>query len=462
MPGNRREFLVTAAASAAGLWSLGRRLAAHGEDDAARLATRARLLRITEIETHEILLPFHDFNARTLFRYHGLPIQLRTIYIVKTNQDDLEGFGDAWGRGWPREEIDKYVGTNPFDWIGDTKTLPINMALYDLMGKYLGLPTWKLIGPRVRDRVPVAAWTVSQPPQQMADEVRHAAGLGYRWLKYHVDEVQNVIDQTAAMQDAAPPGFRVHYDFNANSHFAAIAPVIKKLEQFPVAGRIEDPITSSDPEGWGKIRELSSLPILAHHAPVDFMAKGLVDGLMSGHAAVGAAAKTAALAEHTGTPIMLQNCGGNLNQAFLAHQAAVFKMATIDHVNLARLWKDDVVREVMPIDDGHVQVPTGPGLGVTLDRAKLRKYASAPRPQYEPFLVRIRYDGGPTIYTRHDPHQAGATDNMRFLKRLLGEPIPGPVPAYNNLVITDFWADQDSPEFQRLWAATADGHVTVE
>ena len=40
---------------------------------------------------------------------------------------------------------------------------------------------------------------------------------GYHWMKYHVDVLHNVIDQTAAMQKAAPPGFKVHYDFNADS-----------------------------------------------------------------------------------------------------------------------------------------------------------------------------------------------------------------------------------------------------
>ena len=462
MQPNRREFLLTAAASAAGLWSLSKRLDAEGADDAARRARIASSLRVTEIETHEILLPYHDFNARTLFRYHGLGIQLRTVYIAKTNHEGLEGYGEAWGRGWPKDKVEKYVGTNPFDWIGDTTTLPINMAMYDLMGKYLGLPAWKLIGPKLRDRVPVAAWTVSQPPKQMAAEVRQAVRQGYRWLKYHVDEIQNVVDQTAAMQEVAPPGFKIHYDFNANSTFEAIAPVIRKLERFSVAGRIEDPIVASDPDGWLKIREMSSLPILAHHAPVDFMVKGFCDGFMSGHAAVGAAAKTAAVAETSNTPIMLQNAGGTLNQAFLAHQAAVFKMATIDHVNLARLWKEDVTNETMPIVNGHVEVPKSPGLGVTLNREKLKKYESAKRPRHEPFLVRIRYKDGPTIYVRHDPEKPGATDNLRFLKRLLGEQIPGPVPAYDNSVVTNFWNDQNSAEFQRMWKATANGPVTVD
>ncbi len=268
-------------------------------------------------------------------------IQLRTIYIAKTNQG-LEGYGEAWGRGWPKDEVTKYVGTCPFDWIDDTKALPINMAMYDLMGKYLELPVWKLIGPKVRDRIPVGAWTVSQQPRQMAAEVRHAVRQGYRWLKYHVDEIQNVVDQTAAMQDVAPEGFKVHYDFNANSTFEAIAPVLEKLETFPVAGRIEDPIVASDPEGWRKLRDMCSLPILVHHGPVDFMVKGIVDGLMAGHAPIGSAAKVAGVAEATNTPIMLQQAGGTINQAFLAHEVAVFKMATIDHVNLARLWNDDI------------------------------------------------------------------------------------------------------------------------
>ncbi len=120
---NRREFLSTAAASVAGLWSFSNRLHASGTEEAARRASSASSLRVTEIETHEVLLPYHDFNARTLFRYHGLGIQLRTVYIAKTNHEGLEGYGEAWGRGWPKDEVAKYVGTNPFAWIGDTNCM---------------------------------------------------------------------------------------------------------------------------------------------------------------------------------------------------------------------------------------------------------------------------------------------------------------------------------------------------
>ena len=457
----RRRFLAASVIAAVGLAPRPRRtLGADPRVLRQARAARGRL-RVTDIEVHEILPPYQDYNSTTLLRYHGVRLQTRTIYVVKTNRG-MEGLGESWG---PAEiepsELAKYAGSDVFDWIGDRGNLPINMAMYDLMGKFLGLPAWKLIGPSVRSRIPVAAWTVSRPPREMAEEVRSVARRGYRWLKYHVDEIQNVVDQTAAMQEVAPPGFRVHYDFNASSSYAAVRPVLEALERFPVVGRIEDPITPSDRDGWRRLREQIEPQILVHHGPADFLIAGLCDGLMAGHAPVGEAAKIAAVAEAIGKPIMLQQAGGTINQAFLAHEASVLRPATIDHVNLCHLWKDDVIRETMPVKGGTVAVPTGPGLGVSLDRDKLQRYERTPPPKPDRFLVRIRYRGGPTIYCRHDPALPGATDNLRSLRRLLGQKIPGPEPGYANAVTSDFRDDTDSLEFQLLWRRTEKGHVVV-
>ena len=465
----RRRFLVTSAACAAGLAQspsilfADKQLTAGKRRPAASQIkdTSPRSFRITGIERHEVLIPYHDYNAKTLFRYHGLGIQLRTIFIAKTNTG-LEGYGEAWGRGWPKgDELTKYVGTNPFDWIGDETNLPINMAMYDLMGKHLGLPVWKLIGPKVRNWIPVAAWTVSQPPEAMAEEVQSVARRGYRWLKYHIDEIQNVVDQTAAMQKAAPQGFKIHYDFNENSNIEAVLPVLKELERFPIASRIEDPIVTSERDGYRLLRERVKLPILIHHGPVDFMTDHLCDGLMAGHAPIGKAAKVAAVAESTNTPFMLQQAGGTINQAFLAHEVAVFKMATLDQVNLCHLWKDDVTIETMPVVKGSVQVPTGPGLGITLDREKLERYKQAPRPRYEPFLVRIRYEDGLTIYTRHDADQPKSNDSLRFLSRLLKQNVPGPLPAYANPVVSEFLDKKNFADFEKIWQQTKSGPFVV-
>jgi hypothetical protein len=274
-----------------------------------------------------------------------------------------------------------------------------------------------------------------------------------------VDQIQNVVDQTEAMQKVAPHGFRIHYDFNANSDLEAVYPVLKELERFSVAGRIEDPINPQDRDGYRSLREKCKLAILVHHAPLDFMTDHLCDGLMTGHASIGIAAKVAAIAESTNTPIMLQQAGGIINQACLAHEAAVFKMATLDHVNLCHLWNDDVTEETMPIVAGSIQVPKGPGLGVTLDREKLARYEARPRSELGLYLVRIRYDGGLTIFARHDPHQPGAHDDLRFLHRLLGPDVPGPVPGYGNPVVSDFVDKETLPSFDEIWIQTEFGPV---
>ena len=411
-------------------------------------------LRITEIERHNVLLPLNDYNATWLYRCQGPGIMSRTIFVVKTDTG-LEGYGESLGTTWPpAEELAKYVGTSPFDWVGDTLNLPINMALYDIMGKYLGVPVWKLIGPRVRSWIPVASWTEPQPPEAMQEEVRQAARRGYHWLKFHVNETQDVVDQTEAMQKVAPPGFKVHYDFNVNSNLEVIYPVLKELERFPIAARVEDPIAIKDRDGYRILREKLRLSILIHHGPIEVMVDRLCDGYMAGHAAIGVAMRAAAVAETTNTPFMLQQGGGAINLAFLAHEVATFKMAVLDHVNLANLWKDDVTTEGLAVVGGSVAVPQGPGLGVTLDRAKLQKYKNAPKPQPARLLARVKYKRGLTIFFRHDPEGPNPLGNMRSLSAVKA---PGPAPGYRNRVVTDYWEADGSAEFTRMWERTESG-----
>jgi L-alanine-DL-glutamate epimerase-like enolase superfamily enzyme len=455
---SRREFLAATAATGLSLLDPGlrRRVDAAGVEK----------LRITGITWKQVLVPYQEFNRQALFRYHGVSLQLRTIFQVRTNSD-LVGLGESWGASsFSDQEVAAYVGTSPFEWLGARKHLSLNMAMYDLMGKSLALPAWRLLGPRVRTRIPVAAWTVSRSPDAMAEEVRQAAGRGYRWLKYHIDEIHNVVDQTRAMQKVAPPGFRVHYDFNANGELETIAPILKEMARFPVVGRIEDPIQTSDRDGYRKLIAESDLEMLVHHGPVNYLIDRACDGYMAGHAPVGHAIVVAGVSEQSGLPFMLQQAGGQINQAFLAHEVAVFRGATIDHVNLAHLWVDDVTTTRAKVRNGTIPVPKGPGLGLVLDPGKLEKYARAPRPKYRPFLVRIRYRGGPTIIVRHDPHKPGKVDAMRFLDRMLkgqvpGDRIPGPTPGYNNAVQSDLLDRDNFGEFDRLWKATARGAVVT-
>ncbi|GIS62151.1 MAG: hypothetical protein CM1200mP2_43760 [Planctomycetaceae bacterium] len=175
------------------------------------------------------------------------------------------------------------------------------------------------------------------------------------------------------MQRVAPKGFRVQLDFNANAEYRDISPILKERARFPVIGRIEDPIQTGDRDGYRKLIAESDIELLIHHGPVDYLIDKACDGYMAGHAPIGHAIKVAGVSEESGLPFMLQQAGGQINQAFLAHEVAVFSGAKIDHVNLAHLWVDDVTTTRARVTRGTIAVPKGPGLGMQFGSRKTRK-----------------------------------------------------------------------------------------
>ena len=84
-------------------------------------------MRITDVESHSIRPPYHDFNAHTLERYHGPNFQSRTIYVLHTDSG-LQGIGETLGHGHDAEMLrEKCIGTDPFDWINAAADLGLRL-----------------------------------------------------------------------------------------------------------------------------------------------------------------------------------------------------------------------------------------------------------------------------------------------------------------------------------------------
>src|SRR5262249_12642982 len=140
----------------------------------------------------------------------------------------------------------------------------LGAALYDVMGKYLEVPAYKLMGQKVRSSVPVAAWTRPASPAHLRDEVLRAVAEGYTTFKIHTCEYYDVFEQNRAVEEVAPPGFKMHYDFNHNRTLANVLPILRELEKSPVVGFIEDPLVLRDIDGWRTLREKTGIPIIMH------------------------------------------------------------------------------------------------------------------------------------------------------------------------------------------------------
>lgn len=109
-------------------------------------------MKITEIETIALRIPYEN-RIRKRY-YHFAMTEEVTVYKFHTDTS-LIGLGENPGDPFDQELLDAYLGTNPFDHVMGQGRFNLDMACYDLMGKQLGLPAWKLMGQQMRQWVPM-------------------------------------------------------------------------------------------------------------------------------------------------------------------------------------------------------------------------------------------------------------------------------------------------------------------
>ena len=222
-------------------------------------------MKITDIDIIPAHVPLAARNAAHAVRFRS--IDQRTFFKVQTD-NGLVGWGEYRCTPPSAQSVEGLIGRSPFDFLGSDVHLGLAGALYDVMGQYLEVPAYKLMGPKVRDRVPVAAWTRPADPEELSREIVRAADQGYRLFKMHTCQHYDVFEQNRAVEDVAPPGFRMQYDFNSNRTLATVLPIVKQLEKSPVVGYIEDPLVLSDVEGWRRLRAQCSVPLVMHVPPL--------------------------------------------------------------------------------------------------------------------------------------------------------------------------------------------------
>jgi L-alanine-DL-glutamate epimerase-like enolase superfamily enzyme len=305
-------------------------------------------------------------------------IEARLIFRIQTNSG-LVGWGDQRVRPWfvvPDDMGQNLVGRDPFDFLNSQQAGGLNTALYDLMGKCLEIPAWKLMGPKCRDWVPVAAWTRPASPEQFAAEIQRSVKQGYRVFKIHTCSYHDVFEQTRAAEAVAPDGFKIHYDFNHNRTLGAVLPIVAELERnHPIVAFIEDPLVRSDIEGWRALRQQTRLPIIMHGTPMGGMQEykhDMADAYMLGGSMFDMMSAGFALGR-ANLQVILQHESGTLGKAMAMHMGCVMPTHTSHSINLEDQYEEDVTTATIPIVDGSSPVPTGIGLGFEVDESAVQR-----------------------------------------------------------------------------------------
>ena len=410
-------------------------------------------MKVTDIEVHEISVDYIELVDYVVSHYDG-PAR-RFVYVAHTDTG-LEGLGEGHIRA-SEEVLDRYIGSNPFDWMGDDTSLALGTAMYDLMGKAAGVPCYRLFGQKYRSWVPVASWTVSAHPNHMADAVKTYAAMGYNWLKFHLSPFENVFAQTEAMQAVAPAGFKVHYDFTGGGTGDHMPGLLERLARYPIAGCFEDPLDDGDFAGAKELRRQVRLPILRHRAPLRNtfeVLMGAVDGCIEGHGQIADAIRLAGLCAAGNIPFSLQHVGGAITQAKNLHLMAASPSGFQHCGTGAEIYNSDPVAKRFAPINGFVRIPEEPGLGVELDREELERLKALRLPDQPRWIIRSRFVNGTRLFDK--PHGKRHYMNRPDWTR-------GGLPlSYDGEISTRYWDDDGSDEFAKMWRRLDVEHPVVE
>ena len=404
---------------------------------------------ITEIEAIPLRLPYEE---RIRKQYHHFAMGDEHIVYKFHTDSGLIGLGESPGSPVAQEVLDRYIGTDPFDHVMSKGLYNLDMACYDLMGKHLGVPAWKLMGQQRRQWVNMGWWMPCMSPEDSAAEVEVAAERGYRGLKCKARAFYDVVEQAQAMNEVAPPDFRVEFDFNgALINVETALPILRELERVPVVKGVEEPIFSYDAEGWRRLHQEIRIPFYLHGVGTIFdgaerqpsgpwraLRAGDIDGALCSHDNIRNALAASWAFAAANTPILLQYVGSGITAAFACQLGAVMHTATLPAVTASHAYEDDLIEKPHTMQRGLMKVPDGPGLGVALDEDAVARYRDAPAAVWARHFSVVSFPGGQTHLYR----------NLQQAERLMKQGADESFVSGVRLVERE---DDGSEDFDRTW-----------
>ncbi|MBI3969655.1 MAG: mandelate racemase/muconate lactonizing enzyme family protein [Chloroflexi bacterium] len=256
----------------------------------------------------------------------------------------------------------------------------IDVACHDLAGKATGQPVLNLLGGRFHDRLPVCWIAYIRTPEAMEAEIAEKVAEGFRAFKLKVGTDIAVDEERVALVRRLA-GDDAHIKLDANGAWSVDEAIVnmRRLEKYRPAA-IETPIPAGDLEAMRQVKTSIGTPYMEHAGPpaktLEYVRAGVVDVLKISPGGIGGlrrAQKVVAIAEAGGVEAYVgSTVEMGLGTVALGHFAAASAACRWPcDLRGPLLLVDDVLNEPVTYHDGCLQLPDGPGLGVSLNRAKL-------------------------------------------------------------------------------------------
>jgi len=367
-------------------------------------------LLIESVETTIVDVPLlrpHRFATTTMHQQSFVIVRLNT-------RDGVRGIGEAVVAGGPwwggetvegiKVLIDDYLAPHLIDadasHVGELTTrmdqlvagnpaakAGLEMALWDAVGKWLGVPVYTLLGGLRRASLPVT-WALGAEPADVVIEeaqCKLAAGEHSSFkLKMGAGDPAADVRRVTTVAWALAPHASVRVDLNGAWDAVTATRWLPQLQDAGI-DLVEQPVPRWDTAGMRQLAERLTIPVMADESLLTahdalalwrdkaadvFALKTAKAGGLSPVLRIGAIAEAAGIPCYAGTTLESSLGTSASLHAFGACPARTIGSELFGPLLLA----DDLTEEPITYRDGHAHVPDGPGLGVTLDEKKLTKY----------------------------------------------------------------------------------------
>ncbi|GAA1000557.1 galactonate dehydratase [Acrocarpospora macrocephala] len=300
----------------------------------------------------------------------------------------------------------------------------IEMALWDIKGKALGVPVYELLGGKLRSSVECYAngWFAgARRPEEFAEKARAAVAWGYRALKWDPfgsafrtlspSALRTAMAAVEAVAEAVEGEAGLIVEAHGRFELPAAVQVAGALEQFGVLW-LEEPLIPGNLANYAALKGRTSTPISLGerlYTRWDFREvfdRGCADVVqpdVSHAGGVWEARTIASLAELWQVSFAPHNPSGPVaNAATLQLAACTPNFTYLETMATDVPWRAEISSESSVVTGGLAQIPEEPGLGVRIDPDAIARYPYVRHDlrHYTGALTEIRPDAEVTLHVK--------------------------------------------------------------
>mgnify|MGYP001626157682 CR=1 FL=1 len=361
-------------------------------------ATWASLMILVRVETSDGMVGYGE--AVPTLRVGPVVESIKEVSKVYVGREasDIEVSMKEW------EKHDFYLHSS-FE--STTALSAVDIALYDILGKYLKQPVYKLLGGKSREKILVYAngwYSNCKSPEDFAEKATEAVKKGYKGLKFDpfgdqwdsitADALKKASEIVKSVRDAVGDNVYLMIEHHGRFNAESAVKIAQELSQY-------DPLFMEEPvHPWNmmalrdyraktSVRVALGERIISKEQGLEFLSEDLVDVFQPDICNIGGFTelkKFLAMTEAYGKLLAPHNAFGPVQNAATIQFDAWAPNLLIQEsfYDYFPEWKRRLIKDGTPVVNGYYEVKDGPGLSINIDEGMIDEYRTTGQEEFNP------------------------------------------------------------------------------